>query len=189
MDVVPLKVMIGLKNVGAEIHHDFPDWTLLDAGLGGDHRTHQIEKWNYDKRFGHVDDDAAAGDLHAGTSPPGTWLGILLVTQAFALAALAEFPGVVVEMTEAELEDFWNNRIGNEQPLETTDLDELTSLETRKRMMVDVLLPSDPNIGLINDEIIKALDLDDPTPGRKRNPRKTWNDFKAHRGHTVIPSA
>lgn len=183
MDGVPIKVKIGLKpGPRGGVHHDYPDWkTLPLAGEGRDPereanvRAHQIERWRYDKTSGHEDDTV--------DSPEGMQWGMMIVTRQFADEAKAAFPDKVFEMTEAECQDFWDNRCHVHLSDDKWDTEELQGLLTmvQLRKELGLALPQ-----ALKDRLQAAMDPDDPTPGIRRRRDRRWATFKADRKITIV---
>lgn len=169
MQLVPLKVSIGLKPNG---HHSYPDFNKLSGSV----RENMdwsifIDKycsWCYDGEAGHVIDDPD------NDSPIGIWLGMLLVPEPFANAAISKFPKQVRELTEAEAKQFYEGRVTKNQPDVNDDLEVLQGIKIRQDM------------GIINaSDLANALDIDHPSPGRRRNKLKKWDGFKQSRGFEI----
>lgn len=175
MDLVPIKVKIGLKSEGGRMQHAFPKFNLLPAAVRDNMDwSHFIDKfggWYYDKVAGHDKEDSANG------SPQGTWLGLLLVPEDFADAALAQFPDLVSELTEAETVDFYENRCTVYQP----EIEE----DEEAMKMVDRRIAEKPSNRTIDPDVKNALDPDHPAPGRRKNMRKKLVDRLSHLGHAI----
>ena len=108
---------------------------------------------------------------------------IALVPEPFADEALAEFPHLVELLDETEAGAFYDTRCAVHLPDVVEDeavmarIDRVTRLATsgvRAPLTVEE-----------RAEFAAALDPDDPTPGAKRNPMKTWARRKARDGWTV----
>jgi len=166
MDLVPLQVKIGLKG---NRQHDFPPFNELDAALrDGMDWSHFVDKfggWHYDQVAGHSDDDSVNG------SPVGTWLGLLLVPDDFAEAAVARWPTRCFIKTEVEAEALYNERCHIRDPEIREDTDVLQAIVAKRALDI----PED-------QADLDALNPDHPAPGRRRNTRKTWSDFKSAEG-------
>jgi hypothetical protein len=184
MDVVPILVKIGLRDNG---HADHPAWQNLPMiaahASGGtpqriddEVRKHVHGGWHYDKTSGH--------EVETPESPRGQQLGMLLVTRQFADEAIATFPGIVTEMTQAECEAFWDNKAMVRLSDEDEDLDALQSLKTRHDLLVATNAPQ-PALNALQARINKALDPNDHSErGVKANPRRRFVNAKAHLGIT-----
>ena len=176
---IPILCRIGLKkDARGNRIHDHPDWELIRTALGGDPEEQIIVQWSYDRVVGH--------DTDTAESPFGTWLGMLVVTRAFADAAKTEFPGIVTEMTEPEAETFYNTKAMAHVPSERRDKDEIQALEAERSLLVARSAPVD-KLTALDQEIDKALDPDDSRPGVRRNKRKTWAGLKTDTGLTIGP--
>jgi len=167
MDLVALKVRIGQR---ANKRAEYPDFNAL-AVVKGQDWSHYVDMvgggWHYDKVAGH--------DVEEAGSPRGTQWGCLLVDEDFANQAVAAFPSVCSIIPEAEFADFHDNRAHAHEPEVNEDLDAIQNL-TNRRALGEVIPQA---------EIDKALDPDDPTPGRRRNTGKTWAARKAAMGVTI----
>lgn len=177
LQVVPIKVKIGLRPNG---HHDHPDWNRLPlARVRGERvEDHVIVKWRYDKTSGHEDDTI--------DSPRGIWYGMLLVTRIFAQEALAEFGDKIIIMTEAEALDFWENKAHAHLNDEDIDTDRLAGLKARRDLMVDINAPA-PDRAALDVEIGKALNPTDKTRGVRKNDQRRFADAKIKFGFTIAP--
>ena len=175
-DVVPIKVQILLKRVRGEVRHDYPDWTTLplEAVDGEDHSDHQIVKWLYDKVSGHEDDDV--------DSPKGQQFGVMCVTRKFASQAMAAFPGRITVLTEAELQDFWDNRAMIRLRDLRRDVDALQGLKVERDLQIDV----GGDVTALDVTIRDALDPLKDERGIRKDPRRRWADFKAKSGLNVV---
>lgn len=171
-EAVAIKVLIGLKPNG---HADYPDWTTLPLAAGGKDRVEQealvraqqIRSWAYDKSSGHEDDTP--------DSPKGQQWGMLLVTQQYADEAVALWPGRVTVMTEAEAEDFWNNKAHAHMAAQRIDADYLQGLLAERQLRVALGL----NTTDVDARAAKALDPNDASPGVRAMKDKTWSAFKS----------
>lgn len=158
MDLVPIKVKIGLKENGQAKYPDFNqlaatggvDWSFyIDANGSG---------WLYDC-CGHKEAEA--------NSPMGQQWGMILVPQAFADEAIATFPDEVMKLTEEECENFYNDKHARDLPDEDIDNNILEGIKLKQ----DLQQP-------LTAQQTKALDPDDDTPGVRKNKRKLWTDYK-----------
>jgi len=175
MDLVPLKVKIGLRANG---HADHPDFNVLGSTiLKGMDWSHYIDKygmgWHYDKSCGHKEHRAEA---NAETdSPMGMQWGVLMVPKDFADAAVAQFSSVCFKLTEAELTDWYDNRCHAHESDEKVDKPVLEVIKAKQ----------DAGIILTAKEEA-ALDVNDPTPGITKNRNKNYVDFKSDRKLRVV---
>lgn len=171
MELVPLKVEIGLKSDGS---HDFPNFNEINPnlrdGLDWSIYIDQFGGWHYDQISGHVDDDPLDG------SPRGTWIGMLLVPDAFAQAAVTQFPTKCSIITEAKAQGFYEQRGHVRDPEIREDTDVLQAIKAKR----DLAIPED-------QADLDALNPDHPALGRRRNKRKTWAGFKTAEGVTIKP--
>lgn len=173
-DLTALKVKIGVRVDG---RHNHPDFNLLPvvaaSGMDWAYYVDRFgEGWKYDSLVGHADDDPA------NDSPVGTWLGMLVVPEQFADEAIAAFPSVCSRMTEAECQDFYDNRHAVSMRDESRDETALNSLKLERELMV----ARGKDTTALDAKIDKALDPDDPEPGVRRNPRRRWASLKTRAG-------
>jgi len=167
MELVALKVKIGLKNEGGRKLHAFPDFNQIDISLrDGMDWSYFIDKfggWHYDQVAGHADDDL--------DSPVGNWNGMSLVPNDFAQTAVAMFAGQCTILNETEAESFYNERSHARDPIIHEDALTLQAIKAKR----DLEIPEDQGD-------LDALDPDHPALGRRRNKRKTWAGFKNAEG-------
>jgi hypothetical protein len=170
MQGIPIKVKIGLKPNG---HADYPDWTTLPLAGAGEKSereervaAQQIIKWRYDKQSGHDDDGV--------DSPRGIQWGMMVVSQQFVTEATAAWPDRVFVMTEAEAEDFWDNRVYRSVPDVVHDTDVLQGLAA-ERQLKEALGQS---LTEIDTRIAKALDPADPELGTRHRRETKWANVK-----------
>ncbi len=163
-DVVAIKVRIGLK---PNEHHLYPDWETLPLAEGGKVTDHQFMKWQYDKKYGHREEGP--------DSPLDMQWGMMLVSALYAQQAVALFnksgePPTIIIMSEAEAIDFYEDRVTAH--MGEVDLDEgvLTGLNAelslREATGVDTVK--------VKEDIVKALDKDNPARGVRRSKNKKW---------------
>ena len=176
---VAIKVKIGLRPNG---HADHPDWHRLPLAASGSGKVekealvsdNQIVKWRYDKLYGHTDEGP--------DSPVGMQWGLMVVTRQFADEAKIVFPDLITEMTEAEAEDFWDNRAHAHVPEDGTDNDVLVGLKARRDLMTDLR----QNTNNLDVTIAKALDPSDPELGVRQTKDKTWAGAKTKLGFDLV---
>lgn len=160
MALVPLRVTIKQKPDGTALYPDFNslpsvvasgmDWSrYVDVNGSG---------WLYD-RIGHKEDVPG--------SPKGVQIGMLLVPAAFAAEAVTAFSADVSTFTEPQAQNFYETKHARDLPDEEIDHQIVLGIKAKK----DLGQPLTPGQ-------TKALDPDDPTPGIRVNPRKTWAGFK-----------
>ena len=170
MDLVPIKVRIGLRPNG---HADHPDWRELPLAATSDPASHMHHGWQYDKTSGHKE--------HTPDSPYGMQWGAVLVTLQFAEEAVVRFPETITRMTEAEFETFWDEKAHAHQPRERIDTDVLVGLKAER----DLLMSLGRGTTEVESRISAALDSDNPVPGKRREHLKTWALAKVHLGVTI----
>lgn len=169
MELVPLKVKIGLRANGT---HAFPAFNEIDAvyrdNMDWSHFVDKFGGWHYDQVSGHDKDDLA------NDSPRGMWLGLLLVPVDFAQAAITQFPTQCSISTEAEAEDFYENRGHIRDAAIREDTATLQAIKAKR------------DLGIVEDQSdLDALNPDHPAVGRRTNKCKTWSGFKTERGISV----
>ena len=86
----------------------------------------------------------------------------------FAAQAIAQFPEVVVRLTELELAAFYDTHGHGHEPEMMIDNDILRGYELIEARGIK-----------LSDDQLKALDPEDKKPGICKNPRRYWNDYKA----------
>ena len=171
MNLTPIKVTIGLRSNG---HADHPDWQKLPLAATDDPATHMGPSWLYDKTSGHQEDTPE--------SPRGQQFGMLLVTPQFAKEAIATFPDIIVEMTEAKAKAFYEANVTAHLPVNKIHRDELLGLEAERNLR----LARNKSTTDVDARIDKALDPADPTSGVTTVKNKTWDGLKSVHGVTAI---
>lgn len=168
MQVLPLKVKIGLKSGN---QHAFPDFNKIEGRFRDNMDwSHYIDKfggWNYDQTSGHAD--------HSTHSPRDEWLSMFLVPLNFANEAVRLFPSQCSILTETEAEDFYNNFAHVRDPEIHEDVSVLQALAAKKQLGME-----------LDQGDLNALDENYPQPGRRVNKRKTWVGFKQAEGITIL---
>ncbi len=174
MQLVPIKVKIGLRNNG---HADHPDWYQLPLAANVEPGTHMFYGWKYDKTSGHQESSP--------DSPIGMQWGMVFVTPTFAREAMSVFPDLVTEMTEADAEDFWDTKVYAHLPENKTDTNLLQALQAE----VDLLnaIGTKPSAALIT-KIKNALDPTHVEPGITKDKEKVFADAKVRLELEVIGS-
>ena len=163
-ELVPIKVKIGLRSNG---HADHPDWTRLPMiNSDSDVRQYCPSGWIYDKSCGHQE---ASVD-----SPMGMQWGCLLGTRKFVDEALATFPELITELTEAEFQDFYNNKARKHLSENSYDVDVLKGLETELNLREKLAQDTTD----LKVKIAKALDPNNDERGIKKNKERYWADYK-----------
>ena len=126
-------------------------------------------------------------------SPVGQQFGVLVVPKQFVIEALSEFPSLITRLTEGELEDFWDNRAFAHLENVKRDEQALTNLERERVLIDDALIDATGKTktrltnrkAALRNEVIRALDPDDPMPGIRSNHRKKWADWKVKNFITI----
>ena len=176
MELVPIKVKIGLRANG---HADHPQWSLLPMITNEQQeKQYMPHGWMYDKSCGHVE---ARKEGDAWDSPIGMQWGCLLVTKQFATEAIATFPALVTEITEAEFEDFYNTKCVAHMSENDYDIEALDGLKLEH----DLKIINGDDVTEIKARIAKAIDPSDSAAGIKKNTNKIWADRKVSLDVTI----
>ena len=188
--IVPIKVKIRLRPNG---HADHPAWEqmpLIAAALPSNAirdrideevRKHVVGSWHYDKQSGH--------QVDTPDSPRGMQWGMLLVSRAFADAAVATFPALVTVMSQAECQAFWDTKAYAHMADEDFNIETLQRLKVYRDLLKDLKKADNaPEVIAVDAKIAKALDPLDPYPGVKKNFLRRWADAKDRLGVTFDPS-
>lgn len=166
-ELVPIKVDIGIKENGQAKYPDFN--TILPAIRHSMDWSKYVDVygtgWHYDC-CGHKEEESG--------SPHNHQMGMLLVPEDFAIAAIAAFPGVVSALTEAETEDFYDNHVAKNEPDEIIDTEVLQGIKLKKDLGVDLTAQQEA-----------ALDPDKEERGIRKNKRKKFVDLKTQKGVTI----
>jgi hypothetical protein len=173
MELVPLRVTIGLKTEKKKRLHAFPPFneipeTIRD-GMDWSHYVDQFGGWHYDNVSGHDNDDATNG------SPRGVWIGLLLVPEDFATEAVMRFPAQCQIVNETQAERFYEDRVTVDQPEVLEDVEVLQAIAAKRQAGIPE-----------SDDDRAALDADSPRRGRKRNKTKKWDDMLTNKGLAII---
>lgn len=196
-EIVPIKVKIGLRPNG---HADHPAWELLpiiasavasrtlDLGrpltreeIDGEVRKYVVGSWHYDKQSGHA--------VETADSPRGMQWGMLLVSKAFADAAVATFPTLITVMTQAECQAFWDTKAYAHMADMDFNSETLRDLKTYRDLLKDLKkADTAPEVVALDAKIAQAVDPLDPYPGVKKNLLRRWADAKDRLGVTFDPS-
>lgn len=167
MELVPLKVTIGLKTEKKKRLHAYPPFNEIPEamrdGMDWSHFVDQHGGWHYDKVAGHDTEDAE--------SPRGTWHGLLLVPEDFATEAVNRWPEQCSILNEAQSERFYEDRVTVNQPDIQEDAEVLQIIAAKRQAGIEE-----------SDDDRKALDPDNPRRGRTKNKTKKWADMLTHKG-------
>lgn len=171
MELVGIKVKILLKEDGKA---QYPDWSQISFRQANpNYKIGKFGGWHYDK-CGHT--------KYSPDSPLGVQYGMLLVEEAFADEAATLFPDLVIKMTAAEAEDFWNNKAYAHLSDNKYDMEVLQGLKTEYDMRV-ILGQDTTNI---KTKITKAIDPSDAEPGIQQDRYKTFATAIGDVGITVV---
>ena len=178
--MMALKVKIGLTASGAA---DYPAFGLLECvKAAGVDWSNYVDRegygWAYD-RCGHNE--------HREDSPAGMQWGLLIVPEEFALEAEKTFPETCDALTEAETEEFWEQKCNSHLPDDTRDATALTAM-TAEIELLQVLIVAESDAAertkleaRLKDVLKSAKAALDPcceAPGVRHNDRKKWGDWK-----------
>jgi hypothetical protein len=165
-NLVPIVVKLYRRADGSA---DWPDFNHVDATLRQNMKwSHYIDavglSWHYDR----IENLGSGHEFgRAATCVP----------RDFADAAIALFPSLVEQMTEAEFETFYNERAHAHEPAIHDDAEVLQALAAKQTLGIEQ-----------DQDDLDALDPDNPKSGRRRNRRKTYAALKQWQGFTVQAS-
>ena len=185
-DYRALKVKIGLKDNG---HADYPDFNTLScvqsAGIDWSYYIGRYGLgWMYDAKYGHHEEGA--------DSPVGQQWGVIVTTSDFVTQAVAAFSDTCTEITEADLQEFVDERVTIYLPAEEVNEEEISKLSHQLDLMDKMEKRgklSNKNrarLSQLEARIDAALDPDDDTPGIRKARRKRWVDIKATENATIL---
>ena len=167
MDLVPIKIRIGLKKDGSALYPDFNDLPIVAAS--GIDWSYYVDAegsgWLYDC-CGHKESEPG--------SPTGMQWGMLLVPAAFATDATDAFPADVTRLTSTEAVQFYDTQHAREFEDEEIRQDIVDAIRSKQALEL-ALTPRQ----------LDAIDPTTDTPGIRANPRKTFNSFITKRGITL----
>ena len=171
MEVKIIKVVIGTHAVDGRRSAAYPDFNLLDIVKESkmDWAYYVDDNgggWHYDKCCDH--------STEAPGSPVGVQFGMLCVPPAFADQAMRMFPGVVVPMSEADAETFYNDHAHAHESDELVNASILNGIAAKNAA----------GVTLTNQDVL-AMNASDPTPGITKNTTKTWKGYKEKLGLNV----
>lgn len=169
--LVPIRIKIGLRDNG---HADHPDWNKLPMiNDDSDMKKECPTGWLYDKTSGHQEESI--------DSPRGMQWGYLLCSQQFAVEAMSTYPALVIQLTETEFEDCFNNKVMSHLPEKKYDLDVLKGL----KLELDLKKQLKQNVNELQIQIEKALDENNDEKGIKKNKDRYWVDYKVKKGFEI----
>lgn len=173
-ELAALRVTIGLRADGQADHPDFNTLPIVIAsGMDWSYFVDQFgDGWKYDNVAGHIDDDPT------NDSPVGVQLGVLLVPEQFALEAVAAFPTLCEQLTEAQCQAFYETRHQHGRP----DIDNAPEVLEGLRSERELRVARGQDTTDLDAKIDRALDPDDPEPGVTRNRRRRWASYKTQAG-------
>lgn len=172
-DVIPVKIVVGLRANGDADH---PDFNLCPS---------RPTQGDIERHGGFVYDKTSLHRTDTPESPYGTQLAMILLDPALAKEVINTFPTVASEMTELEAKDFWDNKAyAHVMPYKLFP-DALTALNAEMEILNTIGAPQAAKDALAA-RMVKALDPDDVTElGKTAYPLKTWDGMKAHTGRVV----
>lgn len=176
--LVPIKMTVGINAKG---HYDYPDFNSLPGSLRND------LDWSifFDKHGGCMHYDKIQ-NIGKGADNE---VVMTCVPENFAVAAATAFSNVEIT-TEAELENFFDNRSKVNLPDELIDKDRLDGLTARRALLIT--RGNNENSQIVKDvdaEIDDALDPNNTKPGVRKNNDRRWADFKVARGITIVTTS
>lgn len=175
VDLVPIKVILYRRADGGA---DWPNFNVLESSLRDNKPWSKFIDasgigWLYDK----VENLGTGADN--GTA-------YTLVPEAFADAAVAEFPSLVSIIDEAEFKIDYEARMSVNMPTEHLDDDVLQSIAARKQLE-DLGVAPAPSAEIIAARV-KCLDPDEQHyRGIRKNLRKKWDDAKGSFNVEILP--
>lgn len=171
MDLVALKVKIGLRSNG---HADHPDWYKLPLASSENPNNYIKHGWFYDKTSGHRE--------KTPESPIGMQWGVILVTPKFAAEALKTFPDTITSLSENELKHFWEQNVFVYVSEFKRNTEALTGLK-REYELRELI---GENTDDIKRQIGQALNPSDNEPGIQHHPKKKWARAKEKLGINIV---
>lgn len=129
--------------------------------------------WAYDlvSGFGYSDDEEP---------DPGVLWGLVMVPEEFALEAEARWPDRIVILSPQEAESWYDRRVGSKTPPEILEAGVLSGLHASLQLAMELNNPQAE--ADVRAMAAKALDPDDETPGRQRNPFATFQGLTERKG-------
>lgn len=172
---------------------DYPDFNALPVvqAWGADWKQYVDAEgigWVYDRSAGLYDDKPG--------SPHGQQWGAILAPPVFCDQAVALFPDRCTRLTEAQLRDFYDSRIGQYERDVEVDVEALSAYDKIPRIIQSALDDGDIPLAVaqalrsrLRQARAEALDPTSNAQGIRENPRRTWSRFKAQRGFTFVDPA
>ena len=128
MELVALRIKIGRAFNGKQMQNDYPDFNSLPGSVRDNMDwscfIDQFTKWQYDKKSGFGEGDGYNPDMTKQ-------FGVFCVPESFATAALAAFPDTVEQLSEADLQTFYDDRVHDGDAEIKYDADTLSGLRAR----------------------------------------------------------
>ena len=176
-ELVPLQVILKTGRVDQRGNKTvWPNFSTIPASARGDMDWANFVDfftvgWQYDK----VTNIGKGAESETAST---------LIPRSFAEAAVALFPADCSITDEATFETFYDTKATVEVPEFTRNVDVLTALKVERDLLVAMGRPT----VIIDAEIDKAINPDDPASGVKRNLNKKWANRKLRLGgNTVEP--
>ena len=186
MELVPIKVVIGLRANGEADHPDFsPLPAVVNSGLHWDYYLMRNGGgWMYDNACGNAEQD--------DDSPLGEWHAMLLIPSDFADQAVAAFDNITYQ-TEAEATAFYENRHKAKTPRLNRDPAVLQGLLAEiqlQEVLQDNASGTDQQIykrrlDAAIEDAKAAPDADNPTRGIAQTPGRTLAERLAEGSHSL----
>lgn len=120
----------------------------------------------------------------AGAICRGTTATLVPPDFAAAAAAVALYPGRIEILDEAEWTDYFEQRVQPPGRDELLDVQELQSLAALAQLDQLGLLDA-PAKAVLAKRLAAATDPNDPAPGIRGNPSRSWEQVKLRRGVAV----
>lgn len=173
MELVPIKVTIRRGMRAGKPVMKYPDFNSIpEAARGGLDWCAFVDTyggWYYDRK-------SKMGQTDAVNPDPATQFGCLLVPEAFATEAIKLAD--VEAISEAEFEQFYNERSQFDQPSEIVNEKRLSEIRVKYGIHAGRIIPT-PSMDATD---IAALDPASDFPGIVANPKRSYAALKAARG-------
>jgi len=178
MDLVPIKVKIGLRTSGEANHPNFNTLAVVvDSGMDWSNYIDTFGSgWLYDQDSGHKE---TRDNKDEWDSPHGEQWGMVLVPKLFADQAVAAMPGIVTKLDETKCQHFYDNFHAKNLPDNNVDEKALKEFQAKTSSGAELTVEETARRD-------KALDPNDSAPGITKNQNKKWVDFKTMKGVNIV---
>lgn len=167
-NLAALRVKIGTRSSGQADHPDFNLLAVVQAS--GMDWSKYIDVYGRGWHYASVGHREAADD-----SPVGEQWAMLLVPEAFAVQALAAFPGLCTRLTASEAAVFYDGKVADR--FEEEEIDETILAKIKAKQDLGIALSRADK---------RALDKRDPTRGVRENRRKRFATYKVDVNVNVV---